>query len=94
MAGVIGCVVPPESWPLPSGLGGVMGDLVLKLPSLALGGYPTGLAALVIGAVLLAPALYLFAFACGLVGRRIARPDTAVAGKQADQDDFLYAGGR
>ena len=91
MAGVIGCVVPPESWPLPSGLGGVMGDLVLKLPSLALGGYPTGLAAFVIGAVLLAPALYLFAFACGLVGRRIARPDTAVAGKQADQDDFLYA---
>jgi S-DNA-T family DNA segregation ATPase FtsK/SpoIIIE len=91
MAGVIGCIAPPESWPLPSGLGGVMGDLVLKLPSLALGGYPTGLAAIPIGAVLLAPALYLFAFASGVIGRGIARPETAAAGKPADQDELLYA---
>jgi S-DNA-T family DNA segregation ATPase FtsK/SpoIIIE len=91
MAGVIGCVAPPESWPLPSGLGGVMGDLVLKLPSLALGGYPTGLAAILIGAVLLVPALYLFAFASGVIGRRIVRVETAAAGKPADQDEFLYA---
>jgi S-DNA-T family DNA segregation ATPase FtsK/SpoIIIE len=90
MAGVIGCIVPPESWPLPSGLGGVMGDLVLKLPSLALGGYPTGLAATIIGAALLAPALYLFAFASGVIGRRIARTDAPAAGKQSDADDFLY----
>ena len=68
-AGIAGCVQPPASWPLPSGLGGVFGDMVLKLPSVALGGYPTGFAAIAIAAVLAAPAVWLMAFACGTTGR-------------------------
>ena len=90
-AGAVGCIAPPESWSLPSGLGGVMGDLVLKLPSLFIGGYPTGIPALLIGTALAAPGAWLLAFAAGTTGRRMARPtDSAQAGRPAD-DDLLYA---
>ena len=37
-AGIAGCITPPPTWPLPTGLGGVFGDMMLKLPSLLLGG--------------------------------------------------------
>ena len=36
---------PPPTWPLPTGLGGVFGDMVLKVPALFIGGYPTGMVA-------------------------------------------------
>ena len=42
-AAVAGCLTPPETWPLPTGLGGVFGDMVLKVPGAFTGGYPTGL---------------------------------------------------
>ena len=61
-AGVSGCVTPPDTWPLPSGLGGVFGDMVLKIPALAIGGYPTGLVAMALAASLAIPG----ARACGL----------------------------
>ena len=32
-AAIAGCTTPPETWPLPSGLGGVFGDMVLKIPA-------------------------------------------------------------
>lgn len=51
---VIGCLPRAEGWPLPTGLGGVLGDMVLSVPSLASGGYPSGLYGLIIG-LLLAP---------------------------------------
>src|SRR5690606_33618112 len=38
-AGVAGCLTPPETWPLPTGLGGVFGDMVLSLPALVTGSY-------------------------------------------------------
>ena len=49
---VLACLPVPSTWPLPSGLGGVFGDMVLKLPALVLGGYPHGAVAAIIGAVL------------------------------------------
>jgi len=69
-AAMAGCVVPPKTWPLPTGLGGVFGDMVLKIPGIVIGGYPTGLIASVISVLLAAPALWLFAHGSALIGRK------------------------
>ncbi len=62
-AAIAGCSTPPETWPLPTGLGGVLGDMVLKVPSLITGGgYPSGFAATVLAILFVAPAAYLFAY--------------------------------
>ncbi|MCA0276045.1 MAG: DNA translocase FtsK [Proteobacteria bacterium] len=68
-AAIAGCVGAPPTWPLPTGLGGVFGDMVLNIPGLFIGGYPTGLVATVIGVLLIAPALWLFAYGAGLLNR-------------------------
>ncbi|MFA6156059.1 DNA translocase FtsK [Mesorhizobium sp.] len=69
-AAMAGCVVPPKTWPLPTGLGGVFGDMVLKIPGVFIGGYPTGLIATVIAILLAVPALWLFAHGSALIGRK------------------------
>jgi len=69
-AAIAGCVVPPKTWPLPTGLGGVFGDMVLKIPGLVIGGYPTGLFASVVAILLAAPALWLFAYGSALISRK------------------------
>ncbi|SDA53376.1 DNA translocase FtsK [Mesorhizobium qingshengii] len=69
-AAMAGCVVPPKTWPLPTGLGGVFGDMVLKIPAVVIGGYPTGLVASIIAILLAAPALWLFAHGSALIGRK------------------------
>ena len=69
-AAIAGCVGAPPTWPLPTGLGGVFGDMVLKVPGMFIGGYPTGLVATVIGVLLLGPALWLFAYGAGLLNRQ------------------------
>ncbi|HET7412628.1 MAG TPA: DNA translocase FtsK [Pararhizobium sp.] len=68
-AAVLGCLPVPKSWPLPSGLGGVLGDMVLKLPSLVLGGYPHGTVAAVFAIVLAVPAIWCLCFGAGVTGR-------------------------
>ena len=78
-AGMIGCVEAPPTWPLPSGLGGVIGDLVLAIPSRLAGGYPSGAAAIVTASVLSLPTLWLFAFACAILGRRVEEEAPASA---------------
>ena len=65
------------TWPLPTGLGGVVGDLLLNLPGLLLGTLPLGLTAAVlfVGFVLLCA--FLVAKACGFAyerRRRVRRP--------------------
>lgn len=69
-AAIAGCIVPPLTWPLPTGLGGVFGDMVLKLPALFIGSYPKGIAAIVVMMLLVPPAAILFAYGSGLVSRR------------------------
>ncbi|NGO49833.1 DNA translocase FtsK [Allomesorhizobium camelthorni] len=70
LAAIAGCVVAPPTWPLPSGLGGVFGDMVLKLPSLATGGYPTGWVASLLVMGFAGPAVWLSAYGSGLLSRR------------------------
>ena len=69
LSAIAGCIAPSATWPLPSGLGGVFGDMVLKIPALATGAYPTGFLALLLGLLLLAPSLWLFGFGAGIVDR-------------------------
>lgn len=89
-AGIVGCFAPPPTWPLPSGLGGVFGDIVLKLPSLFLGAYPTGWKGGVVAVILLPPALWFFAYASALIGRgALPKPVKTAANKPTQvADDF------
>ena len=69
-AGIAGCMTPPASWPLPTGLGGVFGDFLLSVPAFFTGGYPQGILGFVVAALLFAPGLWLMFFGAGLIGRR------------------------
>ncbi len=71
----LGCLPAPEGWPLPIGLGGVAGDIVLKFPALATGAYPSGILGAVLGLLLAVPAAWLFLNGAGLVrGKTKAAP--------------------
>lgn len=91
-AAMAGCVVPPKTWPLPTGLGGVFGDMVLKIPGFVVGGYPTGLIASVLAVLLAAPALWLFAYGSALIARKngFAVLEQPAAADPRDQDDLLF----
>src|SRR5690606_13766153 len=70
-AAIAGCATPPVTWPLPTGLGGVFGDMVLKIPSLFTGGgYPSGFLATLLAILFIVPATYLFAYGSGLSARK------------------------
>ncbi|WP_457939603.1 DNA translocase FtsK [Mesorhizobium sp. 10J20-29] len=91
---IAGCMTPPETWPLPTGLGGVFGDMVLKIPAAFTGEYPTGLLATALGVILLVPAAYLFAYGSGLTARqhpitlkRAAAPRQEVEEEAFDDED-------
>ena len=88
---IAGCVVPPKTWPLPTGLGGVFGDMVLKIPGLVIGGYPTGIIASVLAVLLIAPTLWLFAYGSALLARKngfAVQEQTAAADPR--EDDLLF----
>jgi S-DNA-T family DNA segregation ATPase FtsK/SpoIIIE len=72
-AAALSCWQAPATWPIPNGLGGVFGDLILKFPALFIGHYPDGLAAMFVGALCAAPALWLLAFAANLIST--AKPE-------------------
>ncbi|OLP60188.1 cell division protein FtsK [Xaviernesmea oryzae] len=67
-AAAMSCVPAPVTWPLPNGLGGVFGDMILRLPALLTGAYPTGTLAAVLGTILALPATAFLAFSAGLFG--------------------------
>jgi S-DNA-T family DNA segregation ATPase FtsK/SpoIIIE len=68
-AAAAGCIAPPETWPLPTGLGGVFGDMVLKIPAAVTGQYPTGMLATILLVLLAVPTLWLCAYGAGLLAR-------------------------
>ncbi|MVA80100.1 cell division protein FtsK [Agrobacterium vitis] len=67
-AAVFGCFPPPGTWPIPNGIGGVIGDMILRFPALFVGAYPTGTFAMVLGVIFIAPMLWLMLFAAGIIG--------------------------
>jgi S-DNA-T family DNA segregation ATPase FtsK/SpoIIIE len=93
-AAIAGCIAAPPTWPLPTGLGGVFGDMVLKLPGLFLGGYPNGWVAGLIALVLASPAIWLFAYGSALIRRsngfaRTLPEPTRVVTAAPDVDSLL-----
>lgn len=60
------CLPRTPSWPLPAGLGGVIGDGLLRLPGLLTGGTLSGLISIVVAAATGAGTAVCFAIAAGL----------------------------
>ena len=87
-AAIASCFAVPESWPMPIGLGGVFGDLVLRIPGIFLGSFPQGAIASGIALVLAFPALWLCLFASGIIGRGNATIDGASERGASAEDDY------
>ena len=75
-AATFGCFPPPHTWPIPNGIGGVIGDMILRFPALFVGAYPTGVVATGLGFVFMIPCIWLMLFACGMVGHLSEEVDT------------------
>ena len=90
-AGMTGCFMPPPTWPLPTGLGGVFGDMVLKLPALFIGAYPQGWTGRLIAIVLAAPTLLFLAYGSALIGRK-PLPEKAAAKEGGSGSRILRRG--
>jgi S-DNA-T family DNA segregation ATPase FtsK/SpoIIIE len=83
------CLPRGAHWPLPCGLGGVIGDTVLRVPMIFFGAPLAGLYRLVAAMVLGGAALITFASAAGLMWRGSARDEDA----HDDDDDHDEASG-
>ncbi|MCA1407406.1 DNA translocase FtsK [Ensifer sp. IC3342] len=64
----LSCVPAPITWPLPNGLGGVFGDMILRFPSLFTGAFPTGTFATVLACLFAVPAAWCLIYSAGLIG--------------------------
>ncbi len=81
-AGIAGCLARPETWPLPTGLGGVFGDMVLAAPAVVSGDYPTGIFGALVAALLFGPAIWLTLYASCV----LARPTGSLLPPVSDED--------
>ncbi len=79
----LSCVPGPVTWPLPNGLGGVFGDMILRFPALFTGTYPTGTFATVLGVIFAVPAAWMLIYSSGLIG--VGEPDDAAIDEPAVQ---------
>ncbi len=70
-AGLLSCFVTPATWPLPSGLGGLVGSGFSSLAALVTGETPTGAAAILYALILTTPTLAALWFATGIGGSKI-----------------------
>jgi S-DNA-T family DNA segregation ATPase FtsK/SpoIIIE len=86
-AGVFSFVAMPESWPLPTGLGGLCGMLFTNLASLIAGSEPQAVTSTLFAIILAAPALALFWIAMGLGTSIPVKPQKASAARKAAEAD-------
>ncbi len=90
VAAAVGCLTPPVTWPLPVGVGGVMGDLLLKIPGVFIGGFPSGIVSLLIATAFVVPGLWLLTYAAGLINRKAPLPVKEIrtaAGELLEDDE-------
>ncbi|MCU0831815.1 MAG: DNA translocase FtsK 4TM domain-containing protein [Rhizobiaceae bacterium] len=59
LCAALACLSRPATWPLPSGLGGLMGDLILKPVAAMAGGYPSGAPGMLLAALIALPGLWM-----------------------------------
>ena len=69
-----------RTWPLPTGLGGAIGDLMLGIPAFFIGSQPAGFSALVTGGLVATLTALLMLHACGIIWRDLAAEAAAEAG--------------
>jgi DNA segregation ATPase FtsK/SpoIIIE, S-DNA-T family len=90
----LACLSRPVTWPLPSGLGGLTGDLVMKIPALILGAYPTGFSGTILAVVLSLPGLLLLSRAMAPQGlavepaKRVIKPGAGKSGLDKAKSDI------
>jgi DNA segregation ATPase FtsK/SpoIIIE, S-DNA-T family len=82
------CLPTSPRWPLPTGLGGVIGDAVLRLPAFLLGGPLAGTSRLVVAFLTGATATVTLAIACGFGWHGTA----AASSEQDDPPQGLFEG--
>ncbi|MGD9739896.1 MAG: DNA translocase FtsK [Bauldia sp.] len=92
-AGAVATLPVPASWPLPSGLGGATGDLLLDLPIGIFGGV-TGAVAVLTGVVFTLASAFLLLHATGFYGRRQPHAPAVGRGRRATPEPKRAARGR
>jgi DNA segregation ATPase FtsK/SpoIIIE, S-DNA-T family len=86
--GVVAFVAAPESWPLPTGLGGLIGAGFANLAALATGDDPQPVTAVLFGIIIATPALAMFWIAMGLGWIALpALPEVSAKGKRGRAAD-------
>ena len=71
-AGLVSCFTAPEAWPLPTGLGGLIGMGFSNLAAMIAGETPSGAAAILYALILLPPTLAALWFASGIGALKLA----------------------
>ena len=92
-AGFAACLPRAAHWPLPSGLGGVIGDVVMRVPAVLLGAPLAGSGRLWAAAALGIAALVAFAGAASIIFREASdeKPDS-VAGEDDEERAWISLG--
>jgi DNA segregation ATPase FtsK/SpoIIIE, S-DNA-T family len=86
------CLPRSAHWPLPSGLGGVIGDAVLRVPMAILGTPLAGNHRLAVAAVLGMAALAAFAVAAGIIWRAPPNEDQEEIEEDDDESELISLG--
>jgi S-DNA-T family DNA segregation ATPase FtsK/SpoIIIE len=96
LSAAIACLPRPDAWPLPTGLGGVAGDLTLLIPAVIIGAAPSGLIAVVLAFAFAVAAAIGLAYGLGFIlgdptdaqylERRMAEP---LYESEDDADEFI-----